>query len=66
MTVKEASGLENLDLEMDIVKTGRGWGFHQFLTHEKYRQLAKEHGDVLKLDIVVTLHTKAEGDGWTR
>ena len=68
MTVKEASGLENLDLEMDIVETGRGWGFHQFLTHEKYRAWAKDNGDVFKLRAEVTVHTKVDTaeDGWTR
>ena len=53
-------------MEMKIVPAGQGLGWDKFLSHEKYRQLAEEHGDVLKLDIVVTLHTKAEGDGWTR
>ena len=43
-----------------------GVGFPKFLSHEKYRELAKVHGDVLKLDVVLTLHTKSEGGGWTR
>ena len=36
------------------------------LSQEKYRQWAEAHGDVLQLEAMVTLHRKAEGDGWTR
>ena len=71
MTIKEVSG-SVLDFVVLMEKKniqageGSGWGFPKFLSHEKYREYAKVHGDVLKLDVVVTLHTKAEGDGWTR
>ena len=67
VTVKEASG-EEASWEMDKVEAGTFWGFHEFLSHEKYRKWAKDHGDVLKLEVTVTVHSKAEGegDGWTR
>ena len=67
MTVKEVSGF-CMDVVMEKRKflAGKGWGCARFVSHEKYRQFAKDHGDILKLEVVVTLHTKAEGDGWTR
>ena len=53
--------------EMKKVRAGKQYGWMPgFMTHEKYREWAKVHGDVLKLEVVVTLHTKAEGDDWTR
>ena len=64
--VEEASGVEKNNWKMDKVEAGDLYGFHYFLSHKKYRELAKVHGDVLKLDILVTLHSKAEDDGWTR
>ena len=69
MTIKEVFGSVtkmNFVTEMQKAPGFKGWGCPKFMSHEKYRQLAKVHGDVLKLDVVVTLHTKAEGDGWTR
>ena len=63
VTIKEASGvvwgrkMKTEELE---------WGCYKFLSQEKYREWAKTHGDVLKLEVVVTLHSKAESDGWTR
>ena len=41
-------------------------GVFRFISHETYRQWAKDHGDVLRLEVVVTVHSKAEGDVWTR
>lgn len=38
----------------------------QFLSHEKYQEWARDHEDALKLEVMVTVHTKAEGDDWTR
>ena len=64
-SIKEFSGEEG-DWTMDKIKANQSWGFPEFMSHEKYRQFAKVHGDVLKLEVVLTLHTKAEGDGWTR
>ena len=64
-TVKEVSRKE-ASFEKKRVLTGNGCGFPTFMSHEKYREWAKNHGDVLRLEVVVTLHKKAEGDGWTR
>ena len=65
VTVKEASG-EMSSWEMEKSEPERVFGWDKFLSHEKYREWAKDHGDVLKLEVLVTLHTKTEGDGWTR
>ena len=65
ITIKEASGEEN-SWEMTKIRAGQRWGFRRFLSHEKYRQLAKTRGDVLRLDVEVTLHKKAVGNSWTR
>ena len=48
------------------VLAGKGSGWSNFLSHKEYQQWANAHGDVLKLEVVVTLYRKAEGDGWTR
>ena len=66
VTVKEASGKENSWEMRKEPETERGFGWNKFLSQEKYREWAKDHGDVLKLEVLVTLHTKTEGDGWTR
>ena len=60
-TVKAASGVE-MSREID------DWyvGFGTFLSHEKYREWVKTHGDVLELEVLVTVNSKAEGDGWSR
>ena len=63
ITVK-ASGAEG-SIEMKKVPARMSLGCW-FLSHEKYREWVKTHGDVLKLEVVVTLHSKARGDGWTR
>ena len=65
VTVKEASG-EMSSWEMEKSEPEMGFGWDKFLSQEKYREWAKDHGDVLKLEVLVTLHTKTEGDGWTR
>ena len=65
IAVKEASGKEG-SWEMDKIEAGQGRGFAKFLSHENYRQYAQVHGDVLKLDVVVTVHTKAKSDVWAR
>ena len=65
ITVQEASGVER-SWEMGKVKAGKGYGWTNFLSHENYKAFANVRGDVLKLEVVITLHTKADGDGWTR
>ena len=67
LTVKEALGsARERSFEMKKLPAFGGWGWADFLSHEKYRELAMAQGDVFKLEAVVTLHSKAEGDGWTR
>ena len=51
--------------EMMKIEADMGYGGYM-ISHEEYRQWAKTHGDVFKLEVVVTLHSKAEGDDWTR
>ena len=54
--------------QMDELKAKRSSGFPDFLSHEKYKAWAKDHGDVFKLMVTVTLHQKEESaeDGWIR
>ena len=69
MTIKAVFGSVTdicFKLDMRMIPASKGWGSPKFLSHEKYREMAKVHGDVLKLELEVTLHTKTEGDGWTR
>ena len=65
VSVKLASGVER-SLKMKKIPSGQGSGCPKFLSHEKYREWAKTHGDVLKLEVVVTVYRKPEGDGWIR
>ena len=65
ISVKKASG-EEVSWEMQKVLFSNSHGFYEFLSHENYREWANEHGDVLKLEVVVTVHSKAEGGDWTR
>ena len=64
-TVMETSGVE-MSWEMEKIEADSWWGFPTFLAHKKYRGWAKSNGDVLRLEVTITLHTKAVGDGWTR
>ena len=43
-------------------------GFVEFLSHEEYKAWAKDHDDVFKVKVRVTLHQKEESaeDGWIR
>ena len=61
----KSSGVER-SWEMKKGLAHRGFGWPKFLSHEKYREWAKTHGDVFKMEIVVTHHSKAGGDDWTR
>ena len=65
ITVQEASGVE-ASWEKRRILAGKSWGIPDFLSHENYRKLATVNDDVLRLEVVVTLHTKAGGEGWTR
>ena len=65
MTVRLDSGVEG-SWKMRKVSAGKSCGLYNFLSHQEYRKWAEDHGDVLRLRVVVTLHSEAEGDGWTR
>ena len=52
--------------EMEKGPARKGWGWPKFLSHEEYRKWAKAHEDVFNVELVVTLHRKAEGDDWIR
>ena len=65
VTVKEGSAGKR-SWETKKVPGGQAYGCLNFLSHKKYREWVNAHGDVLKLEVVVTLHSKVEGDGWTR
>ena len=67
ITVQETSGVERCE-EKAKMKAGQAIGFPMFLSLENYRELAKVNGDVLRLEVVVTLHIKVEAEGnvWTR
>ena len=66
MTLKWVSGGKEVSYEMIKLPAGKGFGWPQFLSHEKYQEWARDHEDALKLEVMVTVHTKAEGDDWTR
>ena len=44
------------------------WGSVKFLSHENYEAWARDHGDVFKLKVKITLHKKVNTaeDGWIR
>ena len=64
VAVKNGPGV---DVNWKMMKVeAQGIGVFWFISHENYRQWAKDHGDVLRLEVVVTVHSKAESDGWTR
>ena len=67
VTFTEESGVER-SWQMDKVGANKRWGFSKFLSHEEYKAWAKNHGDVFKLKVTVTLHQKKESaeDGWIR
>ena len=64
-TVK-VSGEEAKFWEKKKFFAGKEYGIEKFMSHEEYREWARNHGDVLRLEVVLTLHKKGEGDGWTR
>ena len=65
ISVKESTG-EKESLEMEEVEAGDRLEVPLILSHSDYREWAEDHGDVFKLEVMVTVHSKAEGDGWTR
>ena len=69
VTFTEESGVKR-SWQMEITKANMGNGFAKFLSHEKYKVWAKDHGDVFRLKAKVTLHQKRktteDEDGWIR
>ena len=67
VTFTEESGVKK-SWQMEIAEANMGYGFANFLSHEKYKVWAKDHGDVFRLKAKVTLHQKRneDEDGWIR
>ena len=63
----EESGVER-SWQMVTIGVNYEYAFPKFLSHEKYKTWAKDHGDVFKLRAKVTLHQKMNTaeDGWIR
>ena len=56
-TFKHASGVEKTKKNMEMpAKTGSGRA--KFLSHKAYKEWAKDHGDVFKVEVKITLHTQ--------
>ena len=68
-TIKTPAGVE-VNWERKIIEANQSCGSSRFLTHGEYEKWAKKNGDVLKLDVSVSLYTKemvtTDVDGWTR
>ena len=61
-TFKHASGVEKTKKNMEMpAKTGSGRA--KFLSHKAYKEWAKDHGDVFKVEVKITLHN--EKAHWT-
>ena len=67
VTFTEESGVKK-SWQVKIAEANMGYGFADFLSHEKYKVWAKDHGDVFRLKAKVTLHQKRneDEDGWIR
>ena len=63
VTFKHASGAKRTFKNKEMTANG-GWGFFNFLSHETYKNWAKDHGDVFKLEVEITLHVKKPAQ-WT-
>ena len=66
----KTSAGEEVNWERKIIAANHSRGSSTFLTHGEYEKWAKKNGDVLKLDVSVSLYTKkmvtTDVDGWTR
>ena len=65
---KEASGGKTFSWKMEKVQAGEGFGFSD-LSKADCKELAEESGDILELEVTVTVHTKvntSSGGEWTR
>ena len=61
-TFKHASGVEKTNKNVEMpAKTGSGRA--KFLSHKAYKEWAKDHGDVFKVEVKITLHN--EKAHWT-
>ena len=54
--------------ERVMIQANKSLGYPGFLSHRDYKKLAEEDGDVFKLEVSVSLHTKEKSatDSWTR
>ena len=64
-TVRHASGIESeVNNGKDEMKPKGGYGDNKFLSHEAYKEWAKDHGDVFKVELEITLHVEKPAQ-WT-
>ena len=63
-TFKHASGVEDT-LENQELEAGNGLGATNFLSHGAYKDWAKDHGDVFKVDVKITLQVEKGPAQWT-
>ena len=61
----DGSGVEH-SWKMKKIAAKDSLGFKNFLSIEKFKTWAKNHGDVFKLKATLTLHKKRAGDDWIR
>ena len=74
-TFSHASGVKKTFKNQEIATDWGYWGFTRslaphkgftrFLSHKAYKKWAKDHGDVFKLEVEITLHVKKPAQ-WTR
>ena len=63
-TFKHALGVEKTNKNVEMpAKTGSGRA--KFLSHKAYKELAKDHGDVFKVEVEVTTHEEKGPAQWT-
>ena len=62
---KHASGAEETHENREF-KADDGFGTNMFLSHKAYNEWAKDHGDVFKMKVQITLHIEKGPAQWTR
>ena len=62
-TFKHASGVKGTTKNLKL-EAGHGKGTGKFLSHEAYKEWAKVHGDVFKVEVEITLHAEKPAQ-WT-
>ena len=63
-TFKHASGVEKT-FKNQKFEVNDSLGTAQFLSHEAYKKWARNHGDVLKVEVEITLHVEMGPAQWT-